>query len=116
MIRSSPHFVHCFISITDTYNIRYEKKIFYSTFKESKETLDIGFGFGMMVNMKKKLFIVIHTHRFGTSVGLVKAARKPVEQKACKALGFDYDDAPRRFLVEETVEVFEVNPKKAVEI
>lgn len=59
--------------------------------------------------MEKKLFVVIHTHRFGTSVGFVKAAEMPSEEKACEALDFDWED-------EETVEVFEVNPKETVEI
>lgn len=67
----------------------------------------------MMASMEKKLYCIIHNHRFGTSVGFVKASEEPSEEAACKALDFDYETDP---IMEESVEVIEVTPKEAVEL
>lgn len=63
--------------------------------------------------MSKKLFCVLHHHRFGTSVGFIKASEEPSEKAACEALDFDYERDP---ILEESIEVIEVNPKKAVQL
>ena len=63
--------------------------------------------------MSKKLFCVIHQHRFGTSVGFVKASEKPSGETACEALDFGYESDS---ILEESIEVIEVTPKEAVEL
>ena len=57
--------------------------------------------------------MVIHRHKYGSSVGLILAIDEPSEEKACEVLDFDWETDP---LFEESVEVFEVHPKDAVEI
>ena len=63
--------------------------------------------------MKKNLFVVIHTHKFRTSVGFIKATEQPDAETACKALDFDYESDP---VMEESVEIIQITPKDAVEI
>lgn len=50
--------------------------------------------------MEKKLWIVVHTHRFGTSTYLVRAKRCPSIKRVVKKCEIDYE--PDR---EESIEI-----------
>lgn len=59
----------------------------------------------------KKLFIVVHEHRYGTSTYMVRSRRMPGERKVVEACEIDFE--PNRG---EVITIAEVDEGEVVEI
>lgn len=59
----------------------------------------------------KKLFVVVHEHRFGTSTYMVRSKTMPGERKVVEACELDFE--PNRG---EVITISEVDDKEVVEI
>jgi hypothetical protein len=50
------------------------------------------------MNKEKQIFTVVHTHRHGTSIYVVRAARKPSVKRVVKKLKLDFEPDRDEFI------------------